>query len=164
MHTRLLIFLVFAVAVFLPATAFAQSRLDLDLNLGSYHLESWARNSLSQFNPGLGVEYHFNRTWSVMGGEYRNSYRRPTWYALGAWTPLHLGNDDGWHANAGLVAGLASGYTHRENHFAPWVAGFKVAVFTPHHWGVNFLAVPNSGSHNSGFVGFQLAIPLGGER
>lgn len=95
-----------------------------------------------------------------MGGEYKNSYRRPTWYALAAFTPLHIGDVGHWHADAGVVAGLATGYTRRENPYAPGVAGALVRIAAPSGVALNVLAVPNQGPRNSGFIGFQLAFPF----
>lgn len=157
------LFVVLVLAFALPALAHA-SEIDLDLNLASYHTEAWARQSLNQFNPGLGIEYHWNRTWAVMGGEYQNSYRRPTWYALGAWTPLHLGSATSWHLDAGVTAGVATGYHTSEVPSQPAVAGLLVRLKTPSGVALNLLGTPNTGSRNSGFVGIQLAMPWGGAR
>ena len=68
--------------------------LSLDLNLASVHTEQWARDSLNQRNEGLGLTAQLDPAWSLSVGEYRNSYRRTSAYALAAWTPLRvpLGN------------------------------------------------------------------------
>lgn len=134
--------------------------LDLDVNVASLHTEAWARDQLNQSNPGLGLSYHWNRTWSVMGGEYLNSYRRPTWYALGAWTPLHLGSATSWHLDAGLAAGVATGYRTVEVPSQPAVAAAVLRVSAPDGVAVNLLAVPNQGARNTGFVGLQISFPL----
>lgn len=157
----LLAFFLLAVAFASPAVA---GTVDLDLNLASYHTEAWARRSLNQVNPGLGVTYHWNRTWAVMGGVYKNSYRRPTWYALGAFTPLHLGGSHRWHVDAGVAAGFASGYRRAEVGSEPVVGGLVVRLAAPNGVALNLLGVPNSDAHNSGFIGFQLSLPLGGAR
>jgi hypothetical protein len=160
----LVLLVALAVAIIFPITASARSSVDLDFNFASYHTEAWARQSLNQFNPGLGITYHWNRTWAVMGGEYKNSYRRPTWYALAAFTPLQLGRINGWHVDAGLAAGLASGYRSSEVPSEPLVGGLIVRLASPSGIGLNLLAVPNSDAHNSGFIGFQLVMPWGGAR
>lgn len=158
-------FLVLGMAItfslFRPAPAHAGT-LDLNVNLVSVHTERWARNELNQVNPGVGLTYHFDCTWALMSGEYLNSYRCPTWYALGAFTPLHMGSQGHWHVDAGLVAGLASGYTHRENVYAPVVAGVILRIAATRGLALNLLAVPNDGPRDSGFIGFQLSIPLRG--
>lgn len=163
-HSIVLLLATLLVASLFPLTASARSWVDLDLNLASYHTESWARHSLNRFNPGLGITYHWNRTWAVMGGEYKNSYRRPTWYALAAFTPIQLGQPSGWHVDAGLAAGLASGYRHAEVPSEPAVAGIILRLAAPNGIALNLLGVPNSDAHNSGFIGFQLVMPWGGAR
>lgn len=166
----------------------AQHHWTLDINLASVHTEAWARRSLNQINPGAGITYDWNRTWAFMGGEYLNSYRAPTWYAAAVWTPLHLGRTGHWRVDAGIAAGLASGYAHASyatyrwapdraaasgwrlvttqhsymrNPVSPLMAAGIVRVVTP--WrgvGLNLLWVPNMGPRSSGFVGFQLSVPL----
>ena len=143
----------------LPAPAHA-STLDLSLNVASIHTERWARDELNQVNPGAGLAYHWNRTWAVAGGVYTNSYRQPTVYALAEWTPLHVGQVNHWHVDAGVAAGIATGYTRAEIPCAP-LAGAALIRITAHDGiTLNVLGVPNMGARNSGFVGFQLSIPL----
>jgi hypothetical protein len=149
-----------ALALSAAPTPVQAGTLDLDVNAASYHLQSWARHDLNQRNPGLGLEYHFTRTWAVMCGEYKNSYRRPTWYALAAFTPLHLGRTAGWHLDAGLVGGLATGYTHTEVPSRPFVGGAIVRLRAPDGIGVNFIGVPNGGPRDSGFIGLQIVYRL----
>lgn len=180
-----------ALALGLPHAARAAtpnaSPWTLDLNLASIHTEAWARRELNQVNPGVGITYHFTRTWAAMGGEYLNSYRRSTWYAAAVWTPLHVGAADRWHVDAGLAAGLASGYGHASydtyawaadpssvngwrlvttrhrymrNSLSPFMAAGVVRVRAGDGIGVNVLWVPNGGRRSSGFVGLQLVLPL----
>jgi len=139
------------------ATAQAQAAApwSLDLNATSYHTRAWARRQLNQNNPGLGLEYQFNPDWAVMGGLYRNSYRRETGYALGVWTPVRMGLPWGATASAGLAAGLVSGYRRAEVATEPFAAGAVLRLRTAQGVGLNFLAVPNTQS-GSGFVGVQL--------
>jgi hypothetical protein len=131
----------------------------LDINVTSVHTEAWARRQLNQDNPGLGIEYQFTPNWSAAGGFYRNSYRRETAYALGVWTPLHLDLPGGLTANAGLAAGLVSGYRRPEVPTEPLAAGAVLRLRTTEGFGINLLAVPNTQS-GSGFVGLQLVAPL----
>lgn len=198
MHTRLIptlrtarttaLALATALAFALPAQRAHAGTLDLNLNLASIHTERWARRTLNQTNPGAGVTYHWNRTWALMGGEYLNSYRSPTWYAAVAWTPLHIGRMGHWHVDAGVAAGLATGYGHAtyatyawvpdrasangwrlvttehrymRNPLSPLMAAGVVRIVTPSGFGLNVMVVPNTGPRSSGFVGFQLSVPLG---
>jgi len=132
----------------------------LDANLASVHTERWARDSLNQINPGIGFEYQANRTWGLAVGEYTNSYRKTTLYGLADFTPIHLGHEGGWHLDAGMAAGLLGGYTHREVPCAPLGGGLLVRVAAPNGIALNLFDVPNTGAHQSGFIGFQLAVPL----
>jgi len=131
----------------------------LDINVTSVHTEAWARRQLNQDNPGLGIEYQFNKDWSAAGGFYRNSYRRETAYMLGVWTPLHVDLPAGLKASAGLAAGLVSGYRRPEVPTEPLAAGAVLRLRTAHGFGLNLLAVPNTQS-GSGFIGLQLVAPL----
>jgi len=131
----------------------------LDINVTSVHTEAWARRQLNQDNPGLGIEYQFNKDWSAAGGFYRNSYRRETAYMLGVWTPLHVDLPAGLTASAGLAAGLVSGYRRPEVPTEPLAAGAVLRLRTAHGFGLNLLAVPNTQS-GSGFIGLQLVAPL----
>ena len=145
------------------ATAHAADALpspwSLDINATSVHTEAWARRQLNQDNPGLGIEYQFTPDWSAAGGFYRNSYRRETAYMLGVWTPLHLGLPCGLTANAGIAAGLVSGYRRPEVPTEPLAAGAVLRLRTAHGFGINLLAVPNTQS-GSGFIGLQLVAPI----
>lgn len=147
-------------AIVLPAHQARAGTFDLDVTTTAIHTRAWAQRDLNQVNPGLGLEYHFTRTWGVMGGVYRNSYKRPTWYTAATFTPLHLGRTNGWQADAGIGAGLATGYTRRENSVAPAMAAGVLRVRTPSGTGVNLLWVPNQPHDGTGFVGLQISIPL----
>ncbi|MGH8111042.1 MAG: hypothetical protein ACREPL_03760 [Rhodanobacteraceae bacterium] len=142
------------------ATPVHAGTLDLDLNGASIHTEAWARDSLNRHNPGLGITDNFSRRWGVAGGEYLNSYRGPTWYALGEWTPLHVGAADHWHLDAGLAGGLATGDTRAEVPCEPLVSAGVVHVVAPSGVSLCLMIVPNAGPHDAGVVGSQLALPL----
>lgn len=132
----------------------------LDANLASVHTERWARDSLNQRNPGLGVTWQASRTWALAAGAYTNSYRKPTVYALAEFTPLHIGQVNHWHVDAGVAAGIATGYTRAEIPCAPLAGAALIRVTAPDGIALNVLGVPNMGARNSGFIGFQLSVPL----
>ena len=149
-----------AIICLAPCAAFAGT-WRMDANLASVHTEAWARRSLNQVNPGLGVEYQVNRSWAYTAGFYKNSYSRRTMYALAEWTPLHLGAAQGWHVDAGLAGGLVSGYRRSEVPCEPFAAGAVVRLVAPSGVSLNLLGVPNTGPRSSGFVGFQFSVPMG---
>lgn len=132
----------------------------LDTNLASVHTERWARDSLNQRNPGVGLTWQASRTWALAAGVYTNSYRKPTAYALAEFTPLHVGAVDHWHLDAGVAAGIATGYTRAEIPCAPLAGAALIRVTAPDGIALNIMGVPNTGAYRSGFIGFQLSIPL----
>lgn len=148
----------------LGASAPAQAAgVTLDLNLVSIHGEQWARRDLNQFNPGVGFTYQMGEeaeSWAFSVGAYDNSFRRMTAYALAEWTPIRLVSPRGWHLEAGLGGGLASGYRRSEVPCAPAMGSALLRLKSPAGVGVTIFAVPNSGARSSGFVGLQLSIPL----
>lgn len=158
-----LMFVVIAASTLLPRAAQAAS-WRIDANLASIHTERWARDSLNQRNPGVGFEYQANPTWAVAGGIYSNSYHRPTVYALVEFTPLRIGRVAGWHIDAGVAGGLASGYRRSEIPCEPFVGAGLVRITAPDGIALNVLGVPNTGRYQSGFIGFQLSVPLNGSR
>ncbi len=131
----------------------------LDINLASWHTRAWARHTLSQRNPGVGIERDFSPDWSAMAGLYSNSYRKPTWYALAAWTPLHAGLPAGLSLSAGIAAGLVSGYARTQVRSEPLAGGAVLRLRARSGLGLNLLAVPNS-MGGSGFIGLQVVAPL----
>lgn len=135
--------------------------LNVDLNLGSYHTQEWARDELNQKNPGVGMTYRFSRSWAVAGGMYENSYDRSTWYVLAQWTPVQLGHTGGWHVDAGLAAGLATGYRPDEVVCAPLIGGGVVRIVSPSGVSLDVFGAPGAGDGTSGFLGFQLSLPFG---
>lgn len=152
--------LVVALLTFAPFQRAAAGTWNLDANLASIHTERWARDSLNQRNPGIGIEFRANRDWAFTGGIYSNSYRKPTVYALVEYTPLHIGQISNWHVDAGVAAGLASGYSRTEVPCAPLGGGALLRIASPGGVALNLIGVPNTGAYQSGFVGFQLVVPL----
>lgn len=69
----------------------------------SYHFD---RHGQNQDNLGIGFEHRASERWAAIGGYYKNSLYRDTFYAGGMFTP--------WRSGAlgfGLTLGLATGYT-----------------------------------------------------
>jgi hypothetical protein len=135
----------------------------LDVNTISIHGEQWARHDLNQVNPGLGLTYRPQGSagdWALSIGAYNNSYRRLTAYALAEWTPLHIGNPQGWHVDAGLSGGVASGYRRSEIPTSPAMGTALFRIESPSGMAASLFAVPNFGARESGFIGLQIGIPL----
>jgi len=149
-----------AIAGALVATPACAGTWRLDLNMASYHTEAWARRTLNQRNPGVGLAWQANRTWAIAGGAYWNSYRRETVYALVEWTPLHIGKVGRWHIAAGLAGGLVSGYRTDEVSMEPLAGGALIRIITPAGAALNLVGVPNQDANHTGFIGVQLSFPL----
>ena len=136
-------------------------RYTLDVNLASVHWEKWARDSLNQVNPGLGVTAHFSPDWGVSAGFYYNSFRRTSTYVLASWTPLHLPlTASGWRLDAGADAGILTGYTNAELGARPFGAAALLRVHAPNGMACSLLAIPNAPGRRSGFVGAQVSFPI----
>ena len=143
-----------------PATTPAlASKWALDISTTSYHTRAWARDSLNQDNPGLGVQYQYSQNLGFAGGAYKNSYSRTSVYALALYTPAHFSLPFGLTASAGIAAGSVSGYTHAEAPGRPGALAALLEVRSAEGYGVNLVAVPNAGQ-SAGFIGLQLVVPL----
>ncbi len=143
-----------------PRPTPAPRRWSLDISTTSYHTRQWARDSLNQDNPGLGIEYQATPDWGLAGGFYKNSYRRTSVYALAIYTPLHISLPSGFSLAAGAAAGAISGYTSGEAPARPLMAAALLEIRSAQGSGINLVAVPNMG-RSAGFVGLQLVLPLG---
>ena len=135
------------------------SRWALDISTVSYHTRQWARDSLNQDNPGLGVEYNCTANSGFAAGFYKNSYSRTSIYALATYTPLHISLPEGLKVAAGGLAGVISGYTNQEAPARPLMAAALVEVRNARGYGINLVAVPNAGQ-SAGFIGLQLVVPI----
>lgn len=92
------------------------------LNLGGV---TWhAEPGFNGINPALGLQYRWDGTWAVEGGVLRNSERHTSAYAVGIYTPLHLGR-----LHAGVAAGAITGYAWNDRRPMP----FGAAVLE-HRW------------------------------
>ena len=132
----------------------------LDISTTSYHTRRWARDSLNQDNPGLGIEYQATPDWGAAAGFYKNSYSRTSVYALATYTPLHISLPEGFRVGLGWLAGVISGYTSAEAPGRPLMAAALLEIRSAQGSGINLVAVPNAGQ-SAGFVGLQLVVPLG---
>lgn len=138
------------------ASDWCASGVWLDAMVASYHINP--DKDFEQFNPGLGVECWINDQWAVTGGGFRNSLRRPSWYAGGVWAPefLHWG-----FVRLAAMGGIITGYNYGDwglgrNHTIGPVAAPLVMVAYK-RVGINFIVVPPIPSDDLPFtIGFQL--------
>ncbi len=160
MHRNLtIIALTLAAALCAQDAQASPSRWALDISTTSYHTRQWARDSLNQDNPGLGIEYHCTQSSGFAAGFYKNSYSRTSVYALATYTPLHIALPAGFSMAAGGLAGAISGYTRTEAPGRPLMAAALLEIRSSQGFGINLIGVPNAGQ-SAGFVGLQLVVPL----
>ena len=127
----------------------------LAVNLGSYHPDrAYAReNDLTAINPGLGVEYSLRDDLRLVGGGYRNSYRRASLYAGAAWQPVEI-----LGARVGVLGGLVNGYPIHEGRVGPF-AGL-VASAEIDRAGFNVIFMPKVRDKAHGAIALQLKWAL----
>lgn len=82
----------------------AQAQVSLLVGGVSHHFDA-GDVEYNERNPLLGLEYRFNRDWSVSAARYKNSHFVMSNAFTGAYTPLHFGDFHG-----GVMAGAVSGY------------------------------------------------------
>ena len=114
---------------------------------------------LNGVNPGLGIRVKggiFDEDGALTIGEYYNSYRKTTAYALYEYTPLHYGRFD-----IGGFGGLVIGYTSSQNGINPLAAGAVVRVKLGDRSGITFHAVPPVGADSAGFVSINFDYRIG---
>ena len=102
-----------------------------------------------EFNPGFGFEWESRQYTDInwIGGYYRNSYDRDTFYAGARWMPLAWGP-----VKFGIYTTALSGYH--------WPVAVLPAVSVGNdRVGANFVIAPSVGD-DSGFIGIQLRIRL----
>lgn len=132
-----------------------------DLMLGSYHIHPYRQ--FDEFNPGAGLECWPSPRWAAVGGYFRNSLDRPSFYAGGVYAPevLHWG----WLRLAGM-AGVITGYNFgrfglggENNRTGPMAAPAVMTRFG--RFGTNFILIPPIPQDNLPFtVGFQVKYRL----
>jgi len=113
------------------------------LQLGgiSHHLDR-SRNFNEQ-NWGIGIEHKLSKDnafaigedSSIAIGQYRNSIRQTSHYALYQWKPLHVGPVD-----VGVMAGFVDGY--RLNNGRPVPLALPMASIEGRNLGVNIMCLP----------------------
>jgi len=124
-----------------PAAASEPSSMWIQMGGLSHHLER--NRGFNEQNWGLGIEYKLSRDnpiaigddSSIAIGQYRNSIRQTSHYALYQWKPLHVGPVD-----LGVMVGAVDGY--HLNKGGPVPLALPMASVEGKHIGVNFMCVP----------------------
>lgn len=122
------------------------------LSLGgiSYHFDR--HEDRNEFNYGLGYEHDLTDRWALLGGVYKNSFNRASFYALAdyaLWKPTE-------RLRVSVLAGAATGYRR-----APVIP----VLFPAIEWradpiSLKLFVVPPIKPHIDGAMALQLSILL----
>lgn len=151
LYTLLFALSVWGLVSFFAGKAHAAEPVWLVANVGSYHPDrEYAReHDLTGVNPGLGAEYAVRDDARLVGGAYRNSYRKTSLYAAAAWQPIEI-----LGARVGVLGGLINGYPMHEGRFGPFAA--LVASVELQRIGFNVVALPKVRDKAHGAIALQV--------
>ena len=120
------------------------------INAGFYSAHFDASKGLRNANPGLGVEYSLDDTWSLTAGRFINSDNAHSTYLGAYYQPWRLGE---W--KLGVVGGAFNGYPKAFD--GGWFpAVLPVASWEAKNVGINVMLVPPMKDRLYGAVSFQL--------
>lgn len=130
------------------------NNLYINRNIAAYHLDRGKKeaNDYNETNPGLGLEYK-DGDKRYMIGQYLNSLRKNSNYALMGYTPFNADTSIG-KFGAGIVGGAVTGYPFMDITPAAGLLG----TYENGKFGANLIATPTvtiDGKTNDGFIGLQ---------
>jgi len=128
--------------------------LYLTRNIAAYHLdrEKTKEKDYNESNPGWGLEYQ-DGDKRYMIGQYLNSLRNNSNYALMGYTPYHYDTGMGM-LSGGVVGGAVTGYPYMPVTPAAGLLG----TYENGKFGANLMLTPTvtvDGKSNDGFLGLQ---------
>lgn len=127
---------------------FDTSRLWVNAGFYSAHFDT--QKGLRNANPGIGLEYRIDPTWSITAGRFRNSNNADSSYAGVYYQPWTFAG-----VKLGAVVGAFNGYPNAYN--GGWFpALIPTATLESGHWGLNVALVPPLKDRLYGAVSFQL--------
>ena len=131
----------------------AQAEFDasrLWVNAGFYSAHFDTQKGLRNANPGIGLEYRIDPTWSATAGRFRNSNNADSSYVGVYYQPWTYAG-----VKFGGVVGAFNGYPNAYN--GGWFpAVIPTATLESGHWGLNVALVPPLKDRLYGAVSFQL--------
>jgi len=120
------------------------------VNAGFYSAHFDTHKGLRNANPGIGVEYRIDPSWSATAGRFRNSNNADSSYVGVYYQPWTYAGFK-W----GGVVGAFNGYPNAFN--GGWFpALIPTATLESGHWGLNVALVPPLKDRLYGAVSFQL--------
>lgn len=129
-------------------------RLFLQLNLASYHPGASSDDDFNEFNPGLGLEYHFEKFF-LTGGFFENSIDKVSTY-WGVGGERSLGAD--WFG-FGVIGGVVTGY---DDGFSPRLAAVPYMYLKNERTTLKVHYLPAVGEVDEDALGFAVRFDLGG--
>ena len=138
-------------SLLLPALASAQVDVgQVWINPGFYSLHFDRNKGLEDFNPGIGIEWPIDKTFSLTAGAFRNSDRDRSNY-IG----LYVMPFEFHGVKLGAVVGGFNGYQMSNN--GGWFpALIPTAAIEGKHWGLNIAIIPSFKNRLYGAISFQL--------
>ena len=138
-------------SLLLPALASAQVDISqVWINPGFYSLHFDRNKGLEDFNPGIGIEWPIDKTFSLTAGAFRNSDRDRSNY-IG----LYVMPFEFHGVKLGAVVGGFNGYQMSNN--GGWFpALIPTAAIEGRHWGLNIAIIPSIRDKLYGALSFQL--------
>jgi hypothetical protein len=135
----------------LPGLALAQVDISqVWINPGFYSLHFDRNKGLEDANPGIGIEWPIDKTFSATAGRFRNSDRDYSNY-IG----LYVMPFEFHGVKLGAVVGGFDGYQMTNN--GGWFpALIPTAAIEGKHWGLNIAIIPSIKDKLYGAISFQL--------
>ena len=125
------------------------SSLWVSVTARSYHMNREIKHHESNF--GVGLEYHFNKDWRAIVGEYDNSYNVHTNYIGGMWMPVDLSHG----FRFGMMGVMANGYTNGDpQHYAPAIT--PMFTYEGDRFGADLMTLV--GGLHRGVIGLQVKV------
>jgi len=124
------------------------------VNAGFYSVHFDTDKGLRNANPGLGIEYKIDDTWSATAGRFINSDNAHSSYVGAYYQPWTLAG-----AKLGAVGGAFNGYPKAFN--GGWFpAIIPAATWEGEHVGLNVALVPPLKDRLYGALSFQIKFRL----
>jgi hypothetical protein len=142
----------------IPGLAMAEPDFDVGkvwFNAGFYSYHYDRNKGLEDKNPGLGVEWPINETYSLTAGLFRNSDRERSRY-IG----LYVMPFEFHGVKLGAVVGGFDGYPNYRN--GNWFPSLiPTAAIEGKHWGLNVAVIPTIKNRLYGALTLQLKYRFG---
>lgn len=138
-------------SLLLPGLALAQVDISqVWVNPGFYSLHFDRDKGLEDANPGIGIEWPIDQTYSITAGAFRNSDRD-----LSHYIGLYVMPFEFHGVKLGAVVGGFDGYQMTNN--GGWFAALiPTAAIEGKHWGLNIAIIPSIKDRLYGAISFQL--------